>query len=283
MKRPFNLLAVVICGLTVLLATASARDEKLKPEELVTKHLAAIGSAEARSRVKTRAMAGVTTFVLRLGGHGEGSGSANMLSDERRTRIGLKYASLEVPGEQLAFDGKEVSVGLVRPGQRSPRSQFVHHYEVMMRDGLLGGVLSAAWGLLDVPGRQPRLTSTGIKKIEGQRLHELKYRDRRGTTDLQISLYFEPETFRRVLTQYRLVQPSGMPSAPGQTPPRDTFHTVMEYFDDFKEVDGLTLPHSYKLVYTIEGLNATYLGQWSISDIKIAHNAPMEDAYFSIQ
>jgi len=283
MKRAFRLLAAVIGGLTVLLADAAAKDEKFKPEELVAKHLAAIGSAEARSRIKSRTVAGTTTFVLRLGGHGEGSGSANVLSDERRTRIGLKFTSLQVPGEQLAFDGKGVSVGLVRPGQRSPLSQFVHHYEVMMRDGLLGGVLSAAWGLLDVPGRQPRLTSTGIKKIEGRRLHELKYQDRGGTTDLQISLYFDPETFRHVLTQYRLVQPSGMPSVPGETPPRDTFHTVREYFDDFKEVDGLTLPHSYKLVYTIEGLNTTYIGQWSISDIKIAHNTPMEDGYFSIK
>ncbi len=283
MKRTFRLLAVAIGGLTIIASDASAKDEKLKPEELVARHLAAIGSVEARSRVKSRALAGTTTFVLRLGGHGEGSGPANVLSDERRMRMGLKYTSLQVPGEQFAFDGKGVSVGLIRPGERSPLSQFVHHYEVMLRDGLLGGVLSAAWGLLDVTGRQPKLTSTGVKKIEGRRLHELKYQDRQGTTDLQISLYFDPETFRHVLTQYRLAQPSGMPSAPGETPPRDTFHTVKESFDDFKEVDGLILPHSYKLVYTIEGLNTTYIGQWSIFDIKIVHNIPMEDAYFSIK
>lgn len=283
MKRLSILLAVVIGGLAVPFADAAVKDDKFKPEELVARHLAAIGSAEARSRVKSRAVAGTATFQLRLGGVGEIRGAASVLSDERRTRISLRFASLQVPGEQLAFDGKGVSVGLERPGERSPLSQFVHHYQIMMKDSLLGGALSVAWGLLDVPGRQPRLTSTGLKRIEGRSLHELKYQDRRGATDLQISLYFDPDTFRHVLTQYRLVQPSGMPMAPGNAPPRDTFHTVREYFDAFKEVDGLTLPHSYKLVYTIEGWHATYLGQWLISDIKIDHNTPMEDAYFAIK
>ena len=270
-------------GLAALSGDVSAEDDKLKPEELVARHLASIGSAEARKGVKTRIVAGATTFILRLGGSGTESGPGNILSDARRLRIGLKYPSNEYAGEQLAFDGNRVSVGLNRPGDRSELAQFVYHHEVMMKEGLLGGVLNAAWGLLDTGDRKPKLTYAGLTKMEGKPLHEIHYRPRRGASDLQISLFFEPETFRHVMTQYRLEVPSGMPSVPGQTPPRNSFHTLLEYFGDFREVDGLTLPHSYRFGYTIEGLNSTYLAQWAFQDIKIAHNAPMEDRYFLIQ
>ena len=277
-----NRLLLSWIGLAVLLEGAVAIDGKLKPEELVAQHLAAIGNDEARGAVKSRALAGATTCVLRLGGEGELQGPGNILSDRRRTRIGLKYQSQEYSGEQLAFDGERVSVGLVRPGERSALAQFVYHHDVVMREGLLGGVLNAAWGLLDTGNRQPKLAYNGLKNVEGRRFHELRYRPRRGPADLQITLYFEPETSRHVMTRYRLEVPSGMPSAPGETPPRNSFHTLVEYFGDFRDVDGLTLPHSYRFVYTIEGLQSTYLAQWSFSDVKIAHNAPMEDGYFSV-
>ncbi|NWG14794.1 MAG: hypothetical protein HXY20_14810 [Acidobacteria bacterium] len=283
MKRMLVLPLAGLAGLAVLLSGVPAKEEKLKPEDLVARHLAALGSAEARARVMTRTVAGTTTFTVRLGGHGLGDGSANILSDRKRTRIGLRYTAIEYPGEQLAFDGERISAGFVQPGQRSPLSQFVYHHDVMMREGLLGGALNAAWALLGVADRRPKLASTGLKKIEGERLYELRYRSRRGEADLQISLYFEPETFRHVLTQYRLTQPSGMPPAPGLTGPRDAFHTLVEQFGDFREVDGLTLPHSYKLAYTIEGPRSTYLAWWSISEMKILHNLNLEDSYFAVQ
>jgi len=270
-------------GLVGLLGGSAAGDETLNPRDLVARHLLSIGSAEVRSGIKTRVIGAATSCKLRLGGEGELKGPGNILSDGRRVRIGMKFTSHEYSGEQLAFDGKRVGAGFTRPGDRSALAQFVYNHDVVMKEGLLGGVLSAAWGLLDVEKRQPKLESTGLKNVEGRQLHELKYRPRRGSSDLKISLYFEPETFRHVMTQYLLEVPSGMPSVPGETPPRNTFHTLLEYFGDFRVVDGLTLPHSYRFVYTIDGVHSTYLADWSFQEMKIGHNAAMQDAYFSIQ
>ena len=283
MNVRFSLPWILAALLLAACPPAGAEDEKRTPEELVAKHLASLGSEEARAAVKTRALAGAASFLIRLGGNGEGSGAANILSDRRRTRIGLRFREVDYPGEQAAFDGKSVTVGFVRPGQRSALSQFIFLHDVILREGLLGGVLTARWALLDVEGRKPKLSSSGLKKVEGRSLYELSYRNRKGATDLQISLYFEAETCRHVLTEYRLVVPSGMPEAPGRTGPRHAYHTVTESFDDFRVVDGLMLPHSYKLVYTVDLPNATYLAHWTISDIKIAHNAPMQDAFFLVQ
>jgi hypothetical protein len=282
-NRRRNLKWLLVILLVAVSFPAGAKDRKLTPEELVSKHLESLGSAEARGAVKTRALAGSAAFVLRLGAHGEGKGAANVLSDRRRTRIGLKYQEVDYTGEQFGFDGETVTVGFVRPGQRSLLSQFVFNHQVLLKEGLLGGVLTAGWALLDVGGRKPKLGISGLNKVEGHSLYELKYRNRKGSTDLQISMYFDAETFRHMLTEYRLVVPSGMPDAPGHTGPRDVYHTITESFDDFKIVDGLMLPHFYKLVYTIEGPDATYLAQWTISDMKIGHNPPMQDAYFVVQ
>ena len=47
------------------------------------------------------------------------------------------------------------------------------------------------------------MTFEGLKKIDGQELYDLRYRPHKGT-DLDINLYFDPETYRHVETVYTL-------------------------------------------------------------------------------
>lgn len=270
--------------LSLSMTNVVSKDTKLKPEELVVRHLDAIGSAEARSAVKTRSASGRAMATVRLGGQGKLSGPGSIFSEAGQIRVAMKFEVPDYPGEDLAFDGTRVSVGTVRPGQRTNLSSFVYHHDMMMKEGLLGGTLTTAWPLLDVGARQPKLTYTGLKKVEGRQLHQLKYRPRRGAGDLQVSLYFEPETFRHVLSQYRLVQPAGMATTPAASAgQRDSFFTIVETFADFRQVDGLTLPRSYKLVYTIEAQNNTYLAEWTITDIETVHNSALDPGVFSVQ
>jgi hypothetical protein len=277
-------IVTVFCLCLSCAALSAAKDAKLKPEELVAKHLAALGTPEAIAAVKSRVLSGDATAIFRLGSQGQMSGPGNILSEGRRTRIAIKFQSVDYPGEQLAWDGSKVTVGILRPGRRSNLSSFVDDFDMLLKEGLLGGELTTAWALLDVAGRSPKLDYSGVKKVEGKQLHELRYRARKGPGDLSVSLYFEPETFRHAASQYRLVQPAPMASSPGASSgQRDSIYTLVESFGDFKEVDGLILPHFYKLVFTIEGQSSTYLADWVIKDAKVTHNVPIEAGVFSVQ
>lgn len=64
---------------------------------------------------------------------------------------------------------------------------------------------------------------------------------------------------------------------------RDTVFTLVEQFDDFKEVDGLTLPHACRLHFTIEGQSATFMADWNITVAQIGHNQQIDPRYFRFQ
>jgi hypothetical protein len=268
-----------------LFATAlAAREQKLKSEEVVAKHLASIGTAEARASIKNRLASGTAEVVLRLGGQGTLSGKGQIVSEGRKLRMALTFGSPDYPGEQIVYNGEKVDAGQVRPGQRTPLSTFLYAYDVIAGEGLLGGVLSTAWPLLDLGARQAKLDYSGLKKIEGKQLHEVKYRAKKGRADLQIALYFEPETFRHVRTQYRLVQPPGMASDPTLSSSQlDTTYTLWEVFNNFKEVEGLVLPLANKLDLTIEAQNATVMTHWSFTVTGIAHNQQIDPKFFTIR
>ena len=74
--------------------------------------------------------------------------------------------------------------------------EFLRGQDAVIREGLLGGVLSCAWPLLNLEDRKPRLSYEGLKTIDGQQLYDLRYRPQR-STDLDIHLYFDPQTFRQ--------------------------------------------------------------------------------------
>jgi hypothetical protein len=57
----------------------------------------------------------------------------------------------------------------------------------------------------------------------------------------------------------------------------------VEQFDNFKEVDGLTLPHACRLDFTIEGQSSTLMTEWDIAVAQIAHNQQIDPKHFSVQ
>jgi hypothetical protein len=259
----------------------SAKDAKLTPAEVIAKHIASIGSAEAIAAVKSRAATGTGTVVFRLGGHGQMEGTAGVLSDGGRTRIGINFNSSEYPGEVFVCDGKDVETGTVQPGRRSTLSTFIHQFDFIMKEGLLGGELTTGWALLDVPGHQAKIDYTGLKKLDGRPVHELKYRPKK-SADLTIFLSFDAETFHHVLTQYRLVQPAGMASSPGESASmRDTRYTLIETFSEFHTVDGLTLPHLYKIGYTLDGQGGSFLADWTVVIAEFVNNPVIEASQFA--
>jgi hypothetical protein len=175
-----------------------------------------------------------------------------------------------------------VNAGQISPGNYPPLSRFVYENDVLLKEGLLFGALSTGWALLDVTPRKPRLDSTGLKKIDGRQLHELKYQSRSTKVNLQAWYYFEPETYRHVRSVFKLEVPATSMSRITDSAEMVRYQ-IIERFDQFKEVDGFTLPHAYNIEYTMDAPRGGILTTWAHTIDRIAHNESIEPRLFTLQ
>jgi len=282
-----RILPYVIAALLLLRGNASTgqRTEgaKMQPDELVTRHLASIGTPQALAAARSRSLTGTVQFAFRQGGHGQMRGSAGIFSGEEKIRVSMNFNSIQYPGDQFAYDGNSATVGHIKPGLRSALSRFIFDHGLLLREGLLGGTTTTAWALLNTAERKPKLTYTGLKNVEGRQRHELSYRPRKRTGDLQVLLYFDPETFRHTASTYKLVRTANMATDITESPyQRDSYYKLLEEFEDFKQVDGLMLPHTYKITLSVEG-EPTILQDWVISIDEIHHNTPFQPDTFVVR
>ncbi len=256
---------------------------KMKPEELVARHVASVGSEAARAAVRNRTVTGTASVFFRLGGRGQAEGTGTVVSEGRQVRLHLSFSSLEYPGEVLICNGNDADATQISAGVRSRLSDFLHTHKLIMTEGLLGGTLSTAWPLLDLAARHPRLEYAGLKKQEGRELHELRYRAAKGAGDLGIWLYFEPQTYRHVQTRYRLVVGSQMPVSYDQSPKMiESTYTLVESFGNFETVDGITLPRSYKLSLAVNQQTSTFMADWTLAVSAITSNQDLDPQLFSL-
>jgi hypothetical protein len=280
--RIFRYTLLAVLGIAAIAGTTRAQEKKLKPQQLLAKHLDSIGTAENRKKVATRMTAGGVQVVFRLGGQGTLNGQANFLSEGNSTRVGMKFPALDYSGEQLAFDGNKVTVGQLSPGVQSPLGNFVRENDMVLKEGLLLGSLTTSWALLDTAGRNPRLDDAELKKIDGRTLYEMRYQPRRGGSQIKAWLYFDPETFRHVKSQFKLEAPQTRMTNISDSAELVRY-LIVEDFDQFKEVDGVTLPHSYKLDYSIDAPRAASFTSWTYLIEQIVHNGKLERQLFSVQ
>ena len=270
--------------LVALFAPVLAQEQKLEPEELVARHLQAIGPPEALSAVQSRSAQGVGRVEVLLGGAGSLEGPARFVSEGRKVFLSIQFNALNYAAEEVSFDGEDCYVGNTQPGLRSQLGQFLYQYDDLVEEGLLGGVLSTAWPLLDLEARSPRLDYEGLKKVNGQELLDLRYRMRRGGTDFRIHLYFDPETFRHMATTYRLRVPAPMGATIKESARQtDTYYTLEEWFSDFETTDGLDLPTFWTIRLTLETRTGTFLAKWDMLYPEIRHDLSIDPQVFVLR
>lgn len=258
-------------------------EQKMKPEEVIAKHLESIGTAEARAAARNRIIQGVSELTLKQGGTGNLVGSVLMASEGEKNLLMMAFERPDYPAEKIGYNGHKLSVKEIRPGVRTPLGEFFRTHEEMFKEGLVGGTLSQSWPLLNVAGRAPKLEYGGTKKIDGRLAHELKYLPKNGSS-LKIKLYFDAETFRHIRTEYERVIAATMGARPIDSGSRmDTRYKVIEEYSDFKEENGLTLPHVYKFELHIASQNAPMLLDWVINLQKFSFNQTMSGREFDVE
>jgi hypothetical protein len=280
-----SITSLVMFAFACLLVAPSASQvsvaEKMKPEEVVARHLESIGTAKARESITTRIIAGTSQVIFHTAPTGQAVGKAVLASEGVRNLIGMSFPSPVYPREQLGFNGDTFIAAYVTPGVRSPLGAFLMTHNLIFKEGLMGGALSSSWPLADAK-HPPKLEYVGTKKINSQTLEELRYVPR-GGSDLQVSLFFDQETFRHVRTEYErtIAGPTGDRSyIAGVT--REIRYKMVEEFSDFRPEAGLTLPHGYRINLLVDSPNGTSQTEWILKLAQFTFNDKIDPSSFSI-
>ncbi len=256
----------LVCSTIVLGA------DKMKPEEVVSKHLDSIAKAETRAAVKSRIAQGKVVFGEIIARNLQIEGTSSLLSQGRKVKCAMQLGDPQYRGEQLVFDGQKTMVATIDPTNRSNLGDFLYQQDEVLRDGLFGGVLSTAWVLLNQSEVGGKLKYEGLRKIDGKDAHDLTYASKKpsGGGELVIHLYFEPDTFRHVRTVYTVTQKNMGGSIQDGTD--ETRKILEERFSDFAETDGVTLPRHWEIRYRTEPQTKPREYQWDITIAQVQTN-----------
>jgi len=251
--RVFNIL--VLATVVLCLGLSATAQEKLKTEDIIAKHLEAIGAIETRASITTRIIAGTVEHKVARSGGQSLQGRAVFASDGVKHLVGMQFDNPNYPFDRLSYDGQNSMAAFTRPGEQSTLGKFLKANEEALKYGLLGGVLSSSWPLADPNSRNIKLSGSGKKKIEGKECYEIEILPKKGS-QANIKAYFDATTFQHVRTVYEIVIPAqmGQNSDPNSSArQRETRYKMVEDFSDFKKEGGLAFPHVYKLSLTLDG------------------------------
>ncbi|HXI23091.1 MAG TPA: hypothetical protein VNG71_04380 [Pyrinomonadaceae bacterium] len=285
MKR---LLFILIAFAVLIAATVSGRlehaaspDDKPKVDDIVAKHLQAIGKDEARAAVRSRVIAGATQATFKSRGVATVQGGAVLASEGPMNIVTMKFDTSQYPYEKIGYNGSKVSAYQVHPGVYSSLGSFVRANPVLLKEGLMGGALSSAWPLNDLASRKPKLEYAGTKKIDSRQTIELRYLPH-GGSDLKISLFFDAETYQHVRTVYsRVISPQMGRTVDDSARMTETRYELVEDFSDFKAETGLTLPHTYKITFNQQG-TATQISEWLMTLVQFNFNQSVDAKDFDV-
>ncbi|MDM7997880.1 MAG: hypothetical protein QUT30_19595 [Acidobacteriota bacterium] len=277
----------VCCAQTSLLI---GQEKELTAAELIAAHVKSLGKPADVAQIKSRGISGKAAVQFIQGAKGQiNDGQFICVSEGNKLGLRMTFSDTNYPQEYFAYNGSEVSVGYISPGQRSPLADFIFRYNGLMKEGFLGGTLSTTWPLLRAKQNDYVYSK---EKLENGDYHVLEYTSKNTQGNVKIKLYFEPKTYHHVRTEYRVrlsndlsamesVNTGGNPDPinrdailssgrPGATRPRatiqgnqaDSIYMMTEKFGNFANIGGLVLPQDYSIEYSMEGTGATFLAKW---------------------
>jgi hypothetical protein len=251
MRRSTLLVVLILCTAAVV-ATA----QKLTPEQLVKLHLDAVTGGVAVPSDQTRDIRGICATMTPARATGQLAGPFRLTSGPRGSRWTLQFKSDLYEGETFSVEEGQVEIGFGQPrtSSRSAMGLFVTTNRVIVGEGLYGGVLNAQWPLHNVGARKAKVNYDGIKKFAGRDLHRLRYRAKEKQGNLEVHLYFEPDTYRHVASVYSTSLAQGIGATPESSSQESDMHyRLEERFSDFVKVGTLTLPKTWSVRYERTG------------------------------
>ncbi len=257
--------------------------EKISAEEILAKHLDSIGTNEARANTKSTMVVGTSKAIFKGRGAGFAEGIVVLASEGEKSLIGMKFNNADYPFEIMGYDGHKFSAKQIRPGTRSVLGEFLRLHGSIFENGVMGGVLSQSWSLLNFNEKKGKLRFAGTETIDEKQVYKLNYAPKKGG-DLDINLFFDADTFQHVRTEYKRILSSqigggGVDSSARQS---ETRYTMIEDFSEFKAENKLNLPHNYRLFLEIISGNGTVSYEWKMELQNFSFNNLIDSKEFKV-
>jgi hypothetical protein len=292
---------MVFVALVPLLSVGMAKDE-FQAGDFISQHLNSIGSEQARAAVKNRGVGGTVSFQIVTGGAGREDGRQALVSEGDKLVSMFQLPNHSYPGERFVSDGKKIFVAETEASVHSALGEFVIGHSEILTEGLWGGTLSTGWALAHWGERRAKLEDRGLKKVDGRELHRVDYVPRKAS-DLQIELYFEPDTFRHVMTVYSCTTAPLMSHNRAENGRQLELHyRLEERFADFKSIDNLSLPSRWTIQFSADrpgGLTGysgnkrapvskeqaapTEIDQFDVTETNLSHNIQIDPKNFDVK
>jgi hypothetical protein len=273
----------MIAALMVGMASVCVAKNESEATEFVNQHLNSIGTEQARAAVKNRLAQGTVTFQILNRGPQTWEGPATVVSEGEKMASSMKFPPTVYRTEWFTRDGNRTSIAPVIPGRWTEFGDFIKAHDEILTEGLWGGTLSTGWALSHLDARRAKLQDRGVKKVDGVELHRIDYSPKKGS-DLEIQLYFEPSTFRHVMTVYLMTITAHSGRTVNEARNEQELHyRLEERFGDFTTVDNINLPTRWIVRFTYGTVSNGVINQYDVTAKKLSHNISLDPRNFEIK
>ncbi|MDT7807086.1 MAG: zinc protease [Acidobacteriota bacterium] len=240
MKR--RILTPLFLLLCLCVSGASVKGDEKGPtaDEIINKHLEAVGGRAALAKFKTRVALGT------IKKEDEPEGKMAIMS-EAPNRLSVFYGFRDY-SLQMIYDGKGA---YIRPALPRQVSYLTDKYQEMMASGLMFNGISL-YNLLAAsePGTL-KFEAKGTKKVDGRTAYVVQVKPPKGSA---MRLYFDTETYMWVRTDYGKASVSKeMGTFTNDVVNQGGSELTVDFYvetSDFRDVDGVKLPFKFEQVMT---------------------------------
>src|SRR5205814_4254838 len=171
-----------LCCLILLLVTnAASQDQKLTGDQIIEKHLTAVGGREALAKFKSRVALGTIKK--------EDEPDAQMaIMSEAPNKLSVFYGFRDFD-LQMIYDG---SKAFFRPVLRRDLAPLADKYEEMLASGFMFNSISLYNLISNSAAGDLKFENKGTKKVGGKDAYVVQVKPRKGS---QMKLYFDTTNF----------------------------------------------------------------------------------------
>jgi hypothetical protein len=230
---------------------AVGQDQKLTGDQIIEKHLTAVGGREAIAKFKSRVAVGTVKKENEL------AGQMAIMSEPNRLSVFYGFRDFDL---QMIYDGNKA---FFRPIMRRDLAPLADKYQEMLASGLMFNSISLYNLIANGAAGELKFENKGMKKVGGRQAYVVQTKTRNGT---QMKLYFDAENFMWVRTDYGSVSVARQMGTftndiVNQGGTEVTFDFYIET-SDFRDVDGVKLPFHF-----VQTITAPFITQKAVGTL----------------